>query len=306
MIACKKCGELNSLNRILCLKCGEKLDKACPEAIQEAVPPRVKCVQIPKESVAGTFLTYLFFAFVFAALCLFFYNGHIPEPVLSLSSARALDHKILLLTKNNEPYVPLNQEEINIYLEREWGKARESITALLPSFIRLNRIFVTLKDHDLTLYLHFLCKNIPVFISFSGILEATHQEIRLLPQKSTVGSLRLPLLLTHALVKPILTECLKNKRFALPFGIKALELAHTSLFVYTQPGTADSSKPDLQGPIPSDLLLVQAADVCLSRDEKDKAEKYFRLALLHYSGSPLKSHIQKQLKLCLRKKDGDG
>ena len=306
MIACKKCGELNSLNRTLCLKCGEKLDKTGPEAIQETVPPPLKRVQIRKESIAGTFLTYLFFTFLFAALCLFFYNGLIPEPVLSLSSARTLDHKILLLTKNREPYIPLNQEEINIYLEREWSRARDSITALLPSFIRLNRIFITLRDHDLTLYLHFLCKNIPVFISFSGILTAEHEEIRLLAQKSAVGALRLPLLVTHALVKPVLQECLRNKRFSLPFGVRTLELANSSLFVYTQAGTVDSSKPDLQGPIPSDLLLVQAADVCLSRDERDKAEKYFRLALLHYPGSPLKSHIQDQLKLCVRKKDEAG
>ena len=110
MIACKKCGELNSINRTLCLKCGEKLDKTGPEAIQETVPPPLKRVQIRKESIAGTFLTYLFFTFLLAALCLFFYTGLIPEPVLSLSSARTLDHKILLLTKNREPYIPLNQE----------------------------------------------------------------------------------------------------------------------------------------------------------------------------------------------------
>lgn len=304
MIPCKKCGELNPIDRIFCLKCAEKLDKTGPEALQRPVPPLKKNVQIRKESLAATLLTYLFFTFLFLSLCLFFYNGHIPEPVLSLSSARNLDHKLLLLTQE-EPYISLNQEEVNIYLEREWSKAKDSLTAALPSFIRLKRIFVTLHDHDLTLYLHFMIRQVPIFISFFGIPEADNQKLHFLARKSSIGALRLPLLLTHSLVKPLLAEASDPKRFDLPYGIQSLDMAKATLFVYKNPASRDASKPSAEAPTPSDLLLVQAADVCLSKNEREKAEKYLRLALLHYPATPLKSHILDQLKLCDQKKEGD-
>lgn len=309
MIPCKNCGALNPIDRILCLKCGKPLDKAGPEALQNMEIPLQKDLHILKENLAGTLFTWLFswvfFIVLFVSLYFFFYSGNIPEPVLSLSSARNLDQKILLLTKGAEPYVPLTQEEVNIHLEREWSRAKDSITAVLPSYIQMNRIFISLHEHDLTLYLHFMIRKIPIFISFTGILDTKNQEIRLILRKSAVGALRLPLVLTQSLIKPILRECLDHKRFVLPYGIQSLDISNTTLFAYKNPDSRGSSKPGAEAAIPSDLLLVQAADVCLSKNEREKAEKYLRLALIHHPASPLKSYILDQLKLCTGEKGED-
>ena len=302
MIPCKQCGENNPIDRVLCLRCGTKLEKSGPGNITPLRPKPLKPLAPPQESLAGTLLTYLFFGFLFIALCLFFYSGLIPEPVLSLSSARNLDQKLLLL-KQNEPYVSLNQEELNIYLEREWNRAKDSITARLPSFITLKRIFLTLKDHDLTLYLHFTSANIPVFISFTGTLCVEDRKIRLLVSKSSIGALRLPVLVTRTLLNPVLRECRENKRLDLPPGIQNLDITESTLFAYQTPQSGNASKNVPETQVSSDLLLVQAADVCLSKNEKDKAEKYLRLALLHYPGTPLKSRIQEQLRLLAPKKE---
>ena len=305
MISCKYCGEPNPFDRILCLKCGKTLDKANPELLQTTEPLPQKIVYRQTESFAGTLLLYVFTVFLFICLFLLFYSGGIPEPVLSLSAAKNLDEKILQLTKKNAPCVPLTQEELNILLEREWSGVRESINTALPSFIRLNRIFLTLGEHDLTLYLHFMIKHIPIFISFTGMLHAENQEMRLNIRKSSVGALRLPFPVTHYLTRPILRECIDHKRFSLPYGIQNLDITNFNLFVYKNPDFKSSSKPDEKSSVPSDLLLIQAGDVCLSKNEREKAEKYFRLALLHYPSTPLKSHIQDQLKLCSPEKESE-
>ena len=283
MIRCQHCNALNTLDRVLCISCGKALDFNNPVHLEldettqkdsNKKSPAVK-VRLAKDDFFGRILSSLGILTFFFCIFLMFYSGHISEKEISRSAVETLNKKL----NSTEAYLELDENEINLYLERLIHPFSSEIESAYSGFLSFRRLFIRMESQTLSLHIVFSVFNRPIYVTFNGPIKIENGQLRLSVFKSYLGRLRFPLALCRLFTQKLNHIAEIHKFLTPPKQFSKANINRNTLTLYQSFAPTASSetqqKNDQDLNLPDDILLVQAADSFLSRGKKEKRNENY-------------------------------
>jgi len=305
MIQCEFCKTENSLDRILCVSCGKKLNFDQPQILEAAIQKSVNNkpqanikVKMADDSFFKPIIKIIIFCSICTSIFLVLYNGHITFKELDIGTVKSLNKKLHAITINPAiKYISFNVDEINLLIERKLASTKLDIDKLFLKFFKFQKCFITINSYDIDFHLIFKILNRDISFTFKGLIMIHENLIGFKIIKTYIGKHIIPQYLVLKIFKPLIESLSKNQILKIPESISSIKIEKKLLNVYLVDSNLNNDiSLESNDNVPIDVLLIQAGDSFFNYKYYSLSLKYYNLALAYVPNSPLKDYVKKQMR----------
>jgi len=305
MIECKFCKTENSLDRILCVSCGKKLNLEHHQYIEAENHRNTKNkskanikIKMADDSIFKHIIKIALFMSICTSIFLILYNGHITFKELDINTVKSLNKKLKTLNKHYPTiqYVSFYTEEINLLIERALSSKKTDINKLFPNFFKFQKCFITINSYDIDIHLVFKIFKRDLIFTLKGLISIQNNVLKFEINKFYIGKHIITKALGRKLFKFINDSLSSYKLFKMPEYISSIKIEKKQLNVYLAKSALNNTLLESNDNVPVDVLLIQAGDSFFERNQYSLSIKYYNLAIAYVPNSPLKDYIKKQIR----------